>query len=291
MSSNEVLVVPHFERQTHQSWRATVLGVGRAAYTLFNVPDHDSSLYEELATILNSTPQPLVHSIDDEVRGVVKIVSNLAEYEKLPSLGRKDIFGHVGIFMQFTSYLPRLRPFGMTPFTHLSRLHESIVQQGSKTPLGFAQQLEIALNQTQGDLPEAIWRLFLMSRQYGRWFDSGMIPDMPDYSRDEKLELMRTFAVSVRACKPFDQEGAQDSAGDAYYTWTHALGTFVFSALARRQTPTVKLGKHVIQNGTNLMHNLAHRYKAQRLPSDHSIAAQYGNAIGDCIVDVVNQNT
>ncbi|MGI0135073.1 MAG: hypothetical protein ACREBW_08975, partial [Candidatus Micrarchaeaceae archaeon] len=180
-----------------------------------------------------------------------------------------------------------LRPYGQTSFEQVDDLYAEVTEKGSDKPLGYAEQLTIALKQTSGDLPEALWRLFITSRQYGRWFDSSIITGMPDFTRDQKMERMYAFAHSVAACKPHEASPVQDAAGDTYYTWTHALGGVAFGALAAKQTLATRTGAEVIHNGTTLMHNLAHRFKPQRLPSDHTIAAAYGNAIGDTLVHVL----
>lgn len=279
--------IPHFEQNVDQTWLRTIYGIGRAAYTLFNVPDHDSSLYEDLAKVLAAQPQPVHSPIDTEVAAVYAQAAALTDFEKLPRVNTKKLLGHMGLVMQFSSYLPTLRPFGQTPFEYIDDLYDGIVEAGSDTPIGYSEQLAIALRQSEGDLPEAIWRLFLTSRQHGRWFDEGLICNMPDFDRTTKMERMHTFAQSVLACKPHDKFPTQDVAGDTYYTWTHALGTLMFNSLAK-QNQVTKLGSATMHNGTNLMHSFAHKYKPQRLPSDHTIAATYGNSIGDALVDLVS---
>ncbi|HEY8998926.1 MAG TPA: hypothetical protein VIM53_01265 [Candidatus Saccharimonadales bacterium] len=288
--NGEPIAPSHFEQRADQSWLNTVTGVGRAVYTLFNVPDHDSSLYEELARVLREEPQPTQAPIKQEVEAVLAGPAQLIDPDKHPRIDGKHLLGHLGLIMQFTSYLPKLQPFGQTPFEHVDNLYSEMTQQGHDVPLGYADQLTIALQQTEGDLPEAMWRLFLTTRQFARWFDSGLIPDMPKFSRGQKMEHMYTFAHSVAACKPHETSPVQDSAGDTYYTWTHALGGLMFDSLAAEQSSAVQLGSKVIHNGTTLMHKLAHKYKPQRLASDHTLAAAYGNAIGDTLVGVLNSS-
>jgi len=288
MTSEKIVFPSHFEQHEDQSWLNTIRGVGRAAYTLFNVPDHDSSLYKDLATVLADQPQPVQAPVEQEVETVMTDPAQLIDVDKAPRINKKQLLGHLGIAMQFTSYLPNLRSFGQTPFVHIEDLHSDITERGNNTPLGYADQLSIALNQTEGDLPEAVWRLFLTSRQCGRWFDDSIITNMPDFTRDKKMEYMYTFARSVLACKPHETSPVQDSAGDTYYTWTHVLGGLMFDSLADKQTSAVRLGSKAVHNGTTLMHELAHRYKPQRLASDHTTAAVYGNAISDALVGVLN---
>src|SRR5690606_16124070 len=140
--------------------------------------------------------------------------------------------------------------------------------------------LRISLRQTGGDLPEALWRLFITSRLYARWFDTSIIEGLPKFSRDEILERMLIWSQSMAGCKPYDSHSAQDVAGDVYYCWTHALAKVAFQAMPNRRTLFTRFASVALHYGTLLNHQLAHRYKPQRLPSNHTNAATYGNAIG-----------
>jgi len=191
--------------------------------------------------------------------------------------------------MQFTCHVPRLRPYAETPFEHIDNLFEQITLKGNQKPLDFSDQLTIALLETSGDLPEAIWRLFLTSRQHARWLDSSVIIGMPDFTRDQKMERMYNFSTSVAACRPQEIHPAQDASGDTYYSWTHALGGITFRALAgQRLGFGVKAGGVAMHNGTRLIQEMVFRLKPQTMWSDHSIAATYGNAIGEVLADILN---
>ncbi len=280
--------VPHFEAPKEQSLIKTVRGVGRAAYTLFNVPLHDSSLFNDLAVILaDEPPQPTHAPIEDEVETIATRSARLVDADIRPTISGKELLGHMGVLMQFTSYLPDVRPFAQTPFQHIDDLYSQIVEEGKGAPLGFADQLDLALEQTAGDLPEAVWRLFITSRQHARWFDSSVITGMPELTREEKMNRMYDFSHAVAACRSHEVSPIQDTGGDTYYGWTHALGRLAFGALAEKQTGLTKIGGKAMHNGTRLMHELAHRFKPQTLPSDHTVAAAYGNAVGDALVQIM----
>jgi hypothetical protein len=158
-------------------------------------------------------------------------------------------------------------------------------------PLNFSEQLSIALEQTEGDLPEALWRLFITSRLYARWFDTNVIIGMPAPTRDEIMHRMQVWSRSLAACKTYGSCPDQDVSGDTYYCWTHALAKVLYTALPVRRTPFVRLEAYALQNGTKLNHGLAHKFKAQRLPSDHTVAAAYGNALGDALVQIMKSET
>ncbi len=255
----------------------TIFGVSRAAYTVFMVPEHDSSIYKDVATQLRNQPQPLQLSLNRQVAAIKKSVVR-TRYQ--PRVHPKELLGFMGVLMQFMSYLPKLHPYCMTPFADTEKLYKEIVRQGQKAPLNFSEQLNIALRQTEGDLPEALWRLFITSRLYARWFDTDVIIDMPDLTRDEIMHRMQAWSRSLAACKAYGSCPDQDVSGDTYYCWTHALAKVLYNVLPARRALLVRLEAYALHNGTKLNHGLAHKFKAQRLPSDHTIAANYGNAIG-----------
>lgn len=260
-------------------------GVGKAAYTLFNVPDHDYSKSKDLAHILEATPQETLLAPEQECENVRQVLSNHS-LKATTSLDRTDLLGMTGVMMQFTSYLPELRPYAKTPFEDIDHLYQEIVDQGRSEPLDLSQQLDIALDQTEGDIGEALWRLFVTSRMHGRWYDTSIIQDLPDLSRDTIMNRMFHFSTAIKACKEFDPSLAQDTAGDAYYVWTHALAKFSFHALAEKRGLPERMGARVLHHGTSLMHGLAHRFKEQHVVSDHTAAANYGNAIGAVCVEM-----
>jgi len=280
----------HFEAPTNQSLPNTLRGVGKAAYTIFMVPEHDSSTYETVAKILRNDAQPTQLRVGEEVAVIRQRTRQRVREGLQPRLGAKELFGLMGVLMQFTSYLPRLRPYCQTPFSDVEALYKELVAHGRIKPLGFAAQLDLALKQTKGDLPEALWRLFITSRLYARWFDTSVITDIPKFTKDEVIERMLAWSRSVAACKPYGTCSDQDASGDTYYCWTHALAKVAFKALAAKQTPLTRLEAAALRNGTRLNHGLAHKFKPQRLKSDHTIAAEYGNAIGEACVAILDKN-
>ena len=46
-------------------------------------------------------------------------------------------------------------------------------------------------------------------------------------------------------------------------------------------------GSPDVLDGTDLMHGVVHRLNQQSVPSDHTAAARYGNALGDAIAKQV----
>ncbi len=277
----------HFSSRPKQSFGTTLTGFLRAAYTVFMVPAHDSSMYEGVARTLRQDNQSLLDPIPREVAAIREICASLPQNRQSPRLTVTEQIGLMGVLMQFLSYLPKLRPYGTTPYAHTEALYQAIVKQGHHQPLGLAEQLRVALHQTDGDLTEALWRLFVTARVYARWFDTSIVSDLPEFTRDEVAARMEAWSRAIKAFKPYGDCPDQDASGDTYYCWTHALGKVAFQVLAVRQTPLTRLEALALRNGTRLNHGLAHRVKAQRLPSDHTIAAAYGNAIGDTLVEIL----
>lgn len=268
-----------------------VVGFGKAAYTLFNVPQHDGSKSLEVARRLEHTPIPLQPELTETSIKIQNVLVSSSD-PSLPrkKLGKVDLIGLTGVLMQFSSYYSNLRPYSMIPSQSIDNLYGDLVEAGKQgTPLDFSEQLEIALRQTTGDLPEALWRLFITTRLYSRWYDTAIIEGLEDYTQDEIVDRMIALSTSLRACKEFSNDYAQDAAGDAYYCWTHALAKVAFGALPEKIGKFEMLGGEVTANGTSLMHGLAHRLKKQNLPSDHTIAAGYGNMIGDICTTHLDQ--
>lgn len=279
----------HFNRPLVQTWWKTARGLGRAAYTVFTtpaVPNHDESIYLTVAARLRSTTIALVPPMGAELSAITDLLSSYRSDQANRVLTNRERLGMVGVLMQFSSYMPYLRPYAMTPFEHTEQLYQAIVSHKG-APLSFSEQLSIALEQTSGDMLEALWRLFITSRLYARWFDAPVVKDMPNFSRSKIIKRMEVFSRSVASCKSRDESLDQDTAGDVYYCWTHALAKVLFANHALRLSLTAQLEAFVLHNGTWLNHQVAHRYKAQSLPSDHTVAAHYGNAIGKLLAQTL----
>ncbi|HEY8998925.1 MAG TPA: hypothetical protein VIM53_01260 [Candidatus Saccharimonadales bacterium] len=278
----------HFDTSLQQTWPKTIFGLGRAAHTVFTTPPtsgHDETIYIEVAKRLRGTSIPLQPSLDEELAKLSRVtMKSGVALEPKRRLNNREQLGIMGILMQFTSYIPDLRPYCLTPFDDTEGLYKAFVNRSNKTPLDFAQQLDIALEQTSGDVLEALWRLFITCRLYARWFDASVIVGMPKFGRSEILHRMELFSQAVAACKSSGTMD-QDTSGDAYYTWTHALAKVLYKVCAMPASPIAPLEGLALHNGTRLNHKLAHKYKPQRLKSDHTIAAAYGNAIGKLLVE------
>lgn len=252
-------------------------------------PDHDGSIYVEVSTTLSSQAQPTVRPLPqelDDIRTVIKLHAN--KDSKLPSIEQRELFGLFGVLMQFMSYTPnpKLRPYCPISFDQTEQLYLAITRQGHdrKKRLGLAAQLQVALEQTAGDIPEALWRLFITSRLYARWFDTSIVDGIPVFTRQEILRRMTKWSSSISAFKPAGSGPYQDASGDVYYCWTHAIAKLLYGPMAKqRKSLRVRAQRYALHHGTWLNHQVAQRYNAQRLPSDHTIAATYGNAIGDMI--------
>lgn len=278
-----------FNTPTDQSLVNTVLGVIRSAYTVIFVPRHDDSIiHPAVAKILQGTPQPLQASLAHEEKAVRTTARKLVNLNAIPRLNSKELLGLTGVLMQFTLYLPKLRPYCRASWADIDKLYKTCVEQGSKKPLGFDDQLTVALKQTDGDLPEAIWLLFITSRQHARWYDSAAISGLPALSRQAVIDRMATWSRCLAATKPYDSCPDQDVAGDTYYCWTHALAKLAFHVLAaKRRSPLSKLQALALNHGTLLNHSIAHKVSPQSLASDHTAAAAYGNRIGETLADIL----
>ncbi len=275
----------HFSTPTCQSDLNTFTGFMQAGWTVVFVPEHSSHIiHPQVARRLRDTPLPLNLPIETELTSIQEVLKKSANSHVQPRLTIKELTGLMGILMQFTLYLPKLRPFCETPAEHVEALYQACVSEGMKTPLSFAEQLATALKQTEGDLPEALWRLFITARQYARWYDTEVLVGMPQLSQAEAMERMATWSRSLRATKNVAVYPDQDAAGDTYYCWTHALAKVAFNQLAQKQTPLVRAQAFALLHGTELNHKIAHKISPQSLSSDHTIAAAYGNAIGDLCV-------
>jgi len=281
------IISQHFGTPLRQTWPKTISGLGRAIYTVFatpSVPGHDDSIYIDVAKGLRNQPIPLQPPFDEELIAISNAVTMVSQSKR--RLTNREMLGIMGVLMQFTSYIPTLLPYSMTPFEDTERLYEALVTHASKAPLDFSQQLTIALEQTSGNIIESLWRLFITARMYARWFDSGTIVGMPSFSRRKILNRMDTFSRSVAACKQYGTCPDQDSGGDTYYCWTHAFAKVLYKSYAPKISPIASLEAFALHNGTQLNHGLAHRYRPQRLKSDHTIAASYGNAIGEALLQL-----
>ncbi len=258
-----------------------IRGVNHAVYTLFVTPKHDT-LHRDVASMVHKEPQPTQPSLPQTIREVASVLDRTADLSKIEKLPHKELTALGGVLIQFTDYVPRLQPYAQTPYGHIENLYSEITSEAShkKHPLSFANQLEVALQQTEGNIPQSLWRLFMTSRLHARWLDGASMSGMPDYHRNEKINRMITWHRSVAACKPFTYGEPQDSGGDTYYTWTHALAAVAYDQLPQRPNTRTRSAKKIFERGTDIMHTVVHSVNPQTVINDHSIAASYGNAIG-----------
>jgi hypothetical protein len=275
--------ISHFTIPPEQSYVSTLKGFFRAIYTVMFVPEHDKYIiHPEAAIELRNSPQPLHRSVYGEKEAILSVLEVSVKTRAMRPLSSRELLGFSGVLMQFTLYLPELRPYFFTSYKQVEQLYQACVATSAKyqKPLSFADQLEIALSQTDGDLYEALWRLLVCFRLYARWYDAGAIKGLPLFSRDEIILRMRTLAKAVAATKPHDAATDQDVLGDTYYCWTHALAKVVLAKPTTYQTLLSSILRLAIHHGTYLNHKIAHRITPQILKSDHTSAARYGNAIG-----------
>jgi hypothetical protein len=266
-----------------------VIGIKQAVYTLFKSPTHDTP-HLEIAEIRKEALQPLqppIYDIEYDLRTSTK---DLVEPKKRRKLKGKELIHIAGVLMQFTDYSDSLQIYARTPHEHVEALTVGITRKARETskPLSFSEQLNVALDQAEGDLPEALWRLFITSRMNARWLDGKSIPNLPQFTQIDKKRKMIEWQDSLAACKTTIP---QDTAGDTYYAWTHALASVIYEALPARSNWKTGLAKIMFQNGTKIMHSVAHKVNPQSLPNDHSIASKYGNAIGKECVSMLKMNT
>lgn len=260
--------------------------LGAAAYTLFVTPDHDK-LHVDVATLSASdTPLPLHPPVEQVVGHIKATVLPLAETTPPPVVSGKNLVRLGSALMQFTDYIPELQDM-KTPYERVQKLRDAVREHAvNNGPLTMADQLAVALQQADRDMPNALWQLFVTSRLHARWLDESIIDDMPSLTRSERVFHMKTWHDSVAAFKEREDGLSQDAGGDTYYAWTHALAKVALNVMPAKQTPIVRAAAHAFHNGTRLMHDIVHTIaQTQGVKSDHTIAAHYGNAVGAVIAE------
>lgn len=274
-----------FVRPDRPSAFNTLKGVNRSVYTLFATPKHEK-LHAEVAELTKCEIQPLQPPIPDLINEMSVVTMELVDPSLKRGLTNTELAQAAGVLIQFTDYTPELQQYANTPYAHIDALHNSIIERASQRsgPLSFAEQLDVALRQTEGDLPESLWRLFMTSRLNARWLDGKSIDRLPDFSHEEKVDRMVQWQRALRACKTND-EGFQDVGGDTYYAWTHALASVIFEALPVRSSKATQYAAKTFQNGTEIMRRVIHKVSPQAVINNHNAAGNYGNAMGRVCVD------
>lgn len=235
-------------------------------------------LFGQIEQELASFPQPLHPDIPAIAENIHDL---LVERSVAPpdNLSFSNKFTRSTRMIQFTDRLTNADN-AFFQYSSMKILKDHFVDRAEKQayPLSFDQQLTIALDVSNNNITGALTKLWLASRHYARWLDSVSILNLPDFTPEEMMQEMKEWRGAILACKNADSKNFQDTAGDSYYAWTHARARVMFgidSSLPDR------IGKLIFQHGTTIN---THRLIEQSIPSDHRVAAKYGNAIGDAIL-------
>jgi len=274
---------PDIQRVSHPYALASL---GRAAYTLFATPEHLKlhQVVEEMC--LDGPFQPLHPPIEQTVQHIHEDILPQVELRE-PLRTDKARLTHLGgILIQFGDYIPKFHDSVSVPYESVIGLHQAITDRAKEIgPLDYADQLDVALKNTDGDMIESLWQLFITSRFYARWLDAKIIDNLPNYSQEQKVALMLEWRGAIAACKEPQPGRAQDPNGDTYYTWTHTLAKAAFSLTPERESRVTRGAVRVFERGTDIMHKVVHTFNKQGVDSNHNVAAAYGNAIGQAIVE------
>lgn len=230
-------------------------------------------------------PQPIHPDIETTVRRIQSVINSRPSISlEQPSLSSK--LARSTQLVQFTDRLGGSEQ-SFIHYDSIKRLKDKFITVASEQeyPLSFDQQFEVALDLNENRVLPALESLWIGSRQYARWFDSSAMFDLPDMASQEILHEMTEWRSSVLACKNADEENFQDTSGDTYYAWTHAYATVLHGS---GSSPSDKIGKYVFQRGTKIDSRI--RVFEQDIPSNHSVAAEFGNRIGDAILEFAPSN-
>lgn len=263
-----------------------ISSLGRAAYTLFITPEHEKlhQVVEEIGARFE--PQPLQPEAEDIVESLRNHVLPKSEYVLPPKVNTKHLIYLGGVLIQFSDYVPKFHASMRIPYGRMEELHCAVAARAKEIgPLSYSDQLDTALDLTGGDVSKALWRLFITSRHYARWLDGKIVQDMPDLTREEKIGRMLEWRRSIAACKEHAEGLAQDPNGDTYYTWTHAFAKYMYSLAPEHDSRLSRAAVKVFHNGTSVMHKAVHTFNKQGVQSDHSVASNYGNVVGQVCVD------
>lgn len=255
-------------------------GLARSVLTLVITPPHEK-LHVEAELAAGATEQPLMPATDDALLGVYE---KLTDHRDTPrALGLVAIVNLSAALMQFTDH-SGIGPddiVGAPSFAQAEALRAEYERRHADSgPLGAAEQLDAALSLT-GRVDDSLMLLWASSRQYARWLDSTLLSnEITD--RQQRLDAMLAWRGMIKAHKT-RENGPQDPAGDNYYMWTHVLAQYAWRVMSECSPIVNQVVARMFWNGTDLMHGVAHRLNRQSVPSDHTAAARYGNALGDAI--------
>lgn len=263
---------------------AAVRCLGGAAFALVVKQPDDRKIWDLMAAAPEQQPlQPPVAEIAQEVRKFA--VARRGDTR----MSADQIARFAGTLIQFTDINPIYESKPITEWRHVESLLSGVIDQSKEAPLSFAQQLEVAYEQADGDLAVSLARLFITSRHMARWSDGSLIQDEPGFSDQEKIKFMEEWRGAVAACKPVGESVVQDTAGDTYYAWTHVLAKVAFGTMANRGSGALE---RLFHNGTTIMQRYVNSRVVNKLNpfnpggtvSDHTIAAIYGNNIGKALL-------
>ena len=277
--TNSQISFRRFALPTQQYFWLTLTGCLRAIHTVIWTPPHeDRVIHRSVSQQLMDTQIPLNPPLDETVKSIESL---LPTDFAVPRITVRERLGLFAALMQFTMYIPTIRPYFRAKQADIDTLHDKIIKDARThhRPVNLAEQFHHAM-QVAGDPVEALWLLLVTTRQYARWYDGEAIDDFRPLSHSQAKRAMKTWYRSVAALKYHDGQHPQDSAGDTYYVWTHAMAKLIFGPMSSRVAVDAYVYRAALHVGTWLNHNIAHRISPQSVASDHSIAAQYGNVIG-----------
>lgn len=229
--------------------------------------------------------------VEVQVANLEHVIAELIDPTKLPTVTKADFLRSSALLLQYASQNERLQTVEM-PYEDVLTLKSTFVDKSQDTSVGLdlKEQLLIALEQKNGDLLNALWLLFITSRQYARWEDSEAIEGLPDMDHDQIVQEMLEFYTAIAPMSPaHDTELYHDSAGGTYYAWTHALGLVLCQSVPSKTLRNWT--SSIFRGGTELMRDFFYppEHEGKLIPSDHTRAAEYGNAIGALCVRSILQ--
>lgn len=255
----------------------------------FAVPPEERLYRIVRAQHFSEEPVAMNPSVDATTKDIASILGEYHPQQHVDPLTSEQLSWFVSTMYQFSDR-NGLSAAMSTPYKIVQNLHDKIVDQGAVSPVVFSDQLKIALENAP-NVPSAVWNLFLTSRHLARMRDGAAIDGFPEFSKDEKLALMKQWEQSVAAVKPPDETGYQDAAGDTYYVWTHALAHIIYRGLPIKRNALSAGYETAFRYGSHVMtasHYLG-KISVFGTLSNHIQASRYGNAIGDKLVAAIRQ--
>lgn len=265
-----------------QSGLGAARHLGVSAVTLFHTPPH-KTLHKDVENITREACdfQPLQPDISEVENNLHLLLAERQADRKPSHLSSAQLIHLFGTLIQFSDHTH----LDSLPISYpaIEKLKQGIQAQALESgPLSLDQQLDVSLAQTDNDLFESVWRLFLASRHYARWLDNRLVGET-DLSDEQKLEQMIQWRQSIASYKLPEHGNAQDTSGDNYYAWTHALALAAIKSSDAAGSLTGDLMRGLFSNGTSIMHTVVHHLNKQAVPNNHSQAAAYGNMAGRVI--------